>query len=341
MSDRKKNASKGKKSPAGKKASKGKNFSKAKKSASTMLDGIVVRSTGSWYKVRLESGEIKECKLRGKFRIQGIKTTNPVAVGDEVKISIEEDVGFIREILPRKNYVLRKSVNLARRAHILCSNIDQAIILFTLDQPVTTLGYIDRLLVTCEAYHIPAVVLFNKIDLLSEADQAKLADFEARYRAIGYTTLQISAEDPQYKPAVQELLRGKTSFMVGRSGAGKSTTINLAEPGLKLKTGSISDFSGRGRHTTVFAEMFDLSFGGAIIDSPGFKEMVIFDFEEQELSHYFPEMRPYLDHCKFNNCLHQSEPHCAVKAAVQAGAIAESRYHTYLSMLQEIEDPGW
>ena len=319
----------------------------AKKKRSTpskpvhLIPGRVIRSTGSWYKVKLESGEVWDCKLRGKFRIKGIKTTNPVAVGDRVSISIEDDVGFIHEIQSRHNYVLRKSVNLARRAHILCANIDQAILLFTLDQPVTTLGYIDRLLVTCEAYHIPAVVLFNKIDLLDEAGQAKLNEFKEKYEAIGYPTLCISADDAKYQDEVVNLLKGKTSFVVGRSGAGKSTTINLADPELKLKTGNISDFSGRGKHTTVYAELFDLSFGGEIIDSPGFKEMVIFDLEKGELSHYFPEMVSLLDDCKFSNCIHVSEPGCAVKEAVAEGSIAESRYHTYLGMLQEIEDPGW
>lgn len=307
-----------------------------------LLEGDVVRSTGSWFKVQLADGSVQDCKLRGKFRIQGIKTTNPVAVGDRVRISMEEDVGFIREILPRHNYVLRKSINLARRAHILAANIDQAIILFTLEQPVTTLGYVDRLLITCEAYHIPVVIVFNKIDLLDEQGLERLADHREKYEKIGYQSLSISAENPKYAGEVRELLKDKTSFVVGRSGAGKSTTINLAAPGLDLKTGDISDFSGRGKHTTVFAEMFDLDFGGRIIDSPGFKEMVIFDFEKAELCHYFPEMRSYLDDCKFSNCMHVSEPGCAVKEAVAEGEIAESRYHTYLGMLHEIEESlGW
>lgn len=309
--------------------------------AAALLEGDVVRSTGSWFKVRLEDGTVHDCKLRGKFRIKGIKTTNPVAVGDRVKISIEDDVGFIREILPRGNYVLRKSVNLSRRAHILAANIDQAIILFTIDQPVTTLGYVDRLLVTCEAYHIPAVIVFNKIDLLDAEGRFRLMEFSERYAEIGYQVLKISAEDEKYAEEVRALLKDKTSFIVGRSGAGKSTTINLAQPGLNLKTGDISDFSGRGKHTTVFAEMFELEFGGRIIDSPGFKEMVIFDFEKAELSHYFPEMRPYLDDCKFNNCMHMSEPGCGVKQALEDDKLPLSRYHTYISMMQEIEDPGW
>lgn len=310
-------------------------------STGPLLRGTVTRSTGSWYRVELEDGSIHDCKLQGKFRIKGIKTTNPLAVGDHVRITIEEDVGFIREILDRHNYVLRKSVNLSHRAHILCANIDQAILLFTLDQPVTTLGYIDRLLVTCEAYHIPAVLLFNKVDLLDEAGRERLAEFRERYEAIGYETLTISAEQEEYQEVVQDLLRDKTSFLVGRSGAGKSTTINLAEPTLQVKTGNISDFSGRGRHTTTFAERFPLSFGGYIIDSPGFKEMVIIDFEKGDLSHYFPEMAAHLNDCKFHNCIHVSEPGCAVKAAVSEGIIAESRYHTYLGMLEEVDYAEW
>lgn len=304
-------------------------------------NGTVVRSTGSWYQVRLEDGRVLDCRLRGKFRIKGIKTTNPVAVGDRVQVSVGEEDSNIQAIEPRRNYVLRKSVNLARRAHILCANIDQAIVLFTVDQPVTTLGYVDRLLVTCEAYHIPAVVLFNKVDVLDEAGKVKLAEFQELYARAGYEVEAISALDAEAAPKVKALLQDKVSFMVGRSGAGKSTTINLVEPDLDLKTGHISDNSGRGRHTTVFAEMFPLSFGGQIIDSPGFKEMVIFDFEKAELSHYFPEMRPHLNDCRFNNCIHVQEPGCAVKEAVENGEIAESRYHTYLNMLDEIEDPGW
>ncbi|MCL4106286.1 UNVERIFIED_CONTAM: hypothetical protein GTU68_061128 [Idotea baltica] len=315
---------------------------KPEKKAIDLLDGRVVRSTGSWYRVLLADDRVLECKLRGKFRIKGIKTTNPVAVGDKVRITVDEDeVGFIHEILDRHNYVLRKSVNLARRAHVLCANIDQAILLFTIDQPVTTLGYIDRLLVTCEAYHIPAVLLFNKVDILDEEGLYRLEEMRKKYESIGYPTVVISAEQEKYAPVVRDLLKDKTSFLVGRSGAGKSTTVNLVEPDLNLKTGHISDISGRGRHTTVFAELFQLSFGGEIIDSPGFKEMVIFDLDKAVLSHYFPEMRPYLDECRFNNCIHVSEPGCAVKAAVKEGPIPESRYHTYLGMLQEISEPGW
>lgn len=314
---------------------------KATSPAAEGIPGVVVRSTGSWYRVRTEDGQELDCRMRGNLRIRGIKTTNPVAVGDHVRLEIGDADNMITEVMDRRNYVLRKSVNLARRAHILCANIDQALILFTLDHPVTTLGYVDRLLVTCEAYHIPAVLVFNKVDLLDEELLAKLADYRQIYEGIGYACIALSATDTQYAETVRGLLADKVSFLVGRSGTGKSSLVNLVQPGMGLKVGQVSDFSGRGVHTTTFAEMFPLAIGGDIIDSPGFKEMVIFDLAEAELSHYFPEMRPYLSACRFGNCIHRHEPGCAVKAAVTEGAIPESRYHTYLSMLTEISDPGW
>lgn len=320
-------------------AKKKKKNKKSEKAAPLELqEGVVVRSTGSWYNVRVADGKVIECKLRGRFRTEVFKSTNPVAVGDRVMISVEEGVGMIREMLPRRNYVLRKAVNLSRRVHILCSNIDQAIILFTLTQPVTTLGYIDRLLVVCEAYGVPALIVFNKYDLVREDGlEDKLAEFKQVYEAAGYPCLVVDATDPAYREALVEQLKDKTSFVVGRSGAGKSTIINLADPALELKTGNISDWSSRGKHTTVYAEMFDLAFGGAIIDSPGFKEMEIVTIEKGELALYFPDLKVYNDDCKFYNCIHRTEPHCAVKEAVKAGKISESRYHTYLSMLSEID----
>lgn len=311
---------------------------KPKRKQGEMGEGTVIRSTGKWYQVRLNDGRIEECRLRGRMRMEGIKSTNPVAVGDHVKVEVAEDGSMITQLLPRKNYVLRKARNLSKRVHILAANIDQAIILFTLDHPVTTLGYVDRLLVSCEAYGVTPILVFNKVDLLNtDTLKTKLADFQGIYNKIGYKTLVLSALEAEYADQVRELFKDKVSFVVGRSGAGKSTLINLAEPGLNLKVGDVSTFSGRGRHTTTFAEMFSLSFGGWIIDSPGFKEMETYYIERHELSHFFPEMVLLLNECKFHNCTHDSEPSCAIKEAVKEGNISESRFHTYLSMLDEIE----
>lgn len=286
----------------------------------------------------MESGDVLDCKLRGKFRVKGIKSTNPVAVGDHVVVEIEDEVGTISEIQQRHNYILRKSVNLSARMHILCANIDQALILFTINHPITTLGYVDRLLVSCEAYGIEAVLVFNKIDRLDDPrDLQKLDEFASAYEKIGYRVIRTNAKDESCRELVQEVLRDKVSFVVGRSGAGKSTMINLVEPSLNLKTGKIKEQDGRGRHTTTYAEMFDLSFGGSIIDSPGFKEMEIYDIRKDELAHFFPEMLEPMKNCKFGNCSHVSEPNCSVRAAVEGGEIAESRYHTYLSMLEEVD----
>ncbi|MCB9231378.1 MAG: ribosome small subunit-dependent GTPase A [Bacteroidia bacterium] len=311
---------------------------KSAPSAERKAQGTVIRSTGKHYQVRLEAGEMVECRLRGRMRMDGIKSTNPVAVGDHVEVLVSGEESMITGLLPRQNYVLRKARNLSKRVHILCANVDQALILFTIDHPVTTLGYVDRLLVSCEAYGVTPVLVFNKVDLLdSEEKQQKLDDFQEIYDWVGYKTLVLSAIQEEYAAQVRELLKDKVSFLVGRSGAGKSTLVNLAEPGLNLKTGHVSEFSGRGTHTTTFAEMFPLEQGGWIIDSPGFKEMEIYDIEKHELSHFFPEMLPLLDQCKFHNCTHDMEPGCAVKAEVETGKVPDSRYHTYLSMLAEIE----
>lgn len=310
-----------------------------------LISGTIVRSTGSWYKVKLEDQTVIDCRLRGKFKLKDLKSTNPVAVGDKVKVSLEQDeenTGVIREILPRKNFLIRKSVNLSRRVHILCANIDQAVILFTLTHPHTLLGYVDRLLVTCEAYDIPAVIIFNKIDRVKEEEmEDKLEQFVNTYTALGYPVIQLCAHDPAYREPIRDLLRDKVSFMVGKSGAGKTTLINLADENLDLKTKEISDTWGEGRHTTTYAEMFDLIFGGHIIDSPGFKEMELVEFTPDELSGYFREFVPFLQECKFNDCSHTNEPHCAIKEAVEAGKIAETRYGTYLAMLGGIEPESY
>lgn len=302
--------------------------------------GMVIRTTGSFYRVREDSGQIRDCTLRGKIRIQGLKSTNPIAVGDRVSFIKESagETGTITDIAPRKNYILRKSVKLSSQYHILCSNIDQAILIATVEEPFTPLGYIDRFLVSCEAYHIPAVIVFNKTDrLMTDKLQDKANDWYQIYRNCGYTVLPFCATEADNAEQARALLKDKISFLAGHSGAGKSSLINLADPSLNLKTGSVSIASGKGKHTTTFAEMFELSFGGFVIDAPGFKEMELYAFTRAELSHYFPEMRKYRDQCRFSNCIHTKEPGCAILEEVRKGNIPESRYHTYLGMLQSLE----
>jgi len=302
---------------------------------------VVIRSTGSSIRVRLEDGRQYDCVVRGKFRIKGLKTTNPVAVGDRVEVLLPGEageLGVIHRILPRTNYILRRAVAAAHKVHILCANIDQAILLYTLDQPPTSTGFADRFLVTAEAYHIPAIVLINKIDLLTQAEQkARLEEVTALYRGIGYPVHHLCALDTSHRELLIELLQHKVSFLGGHSGSGKSTLINLIDPSLHIKTATVSDYSHKGRHTTTFAQMHPLAIGGYVIDSPGIREMGIVAFQRHDLSHYFPEMRQRLSQCRFNDCMHINEPDCAVKAALQSGQIAPSRYQSYLRMLEEVE----
>ena len=301
--------------------------------------GTVIRSTGSWSTVLLESGEVQECKLRGNFRIKGIKSTNPIAVGD--KVDVEEDLkddtkGVIIKIHDRKNYIVRKSVNLSKRSHILAANIDQLIVLATVAEPRTSLGFIDRMLVTAEAYDIPSVIVFNKTDLLTETGFEILADYSEIYEEIGYEVLQVSAVTGEGTQDLVELMKDKTSLIAGHSGVGKSTLINAIQPELDLKVGSISDVHRKGTHTTTFAEMFGLSFGGFIIDSPGIKEFGMIDMDNDQIGHYFPEIFQSSEECRFHNCTHQQEPGCAVVAAVENGKVAPTRFNTYLSILEEL-----
>jgi ribosome biogenesis GTPase / thiamine phosphate phosphatase len=301
--------------------------------------GVIMRTTGSFYRVRDADGNITECTLRGKIRTQELKSTNPLAVGDVVRFTwhADEQTGAISGFEKRKNYILRKSVNLSKQYHILCANVDQALLIATLEEPFTPLGYIDRFLVTCEAYHIPAIIIFNKTDrLITQKLQEKAEAYYAIYRQIGYPVYPFCAESSEYRTQAIEILKNKTTFLGGHSGAGKSTFINLAEPELTLRTGHISESSGKGKHTTTFAEMFPLSFGGYVIDAPGFKEMELYDINKWELSGYFPEMRKYMGACKFNDCTHTQEPGCAVLEALEAGHISDTRYHTYLGMLSAI-----
>lgn len=299
------------------------------------MEGIVTKSTGSWYSVRLEDGQSVQCRIKGKFRLDGIKHTNPVAVGDRVDFEMEagRDTGVINKIHERKNYIIRKSSNLSKQTHIIASNLDQAALIISLVQPQTSLGFIDRFLLTAEAYHIPAILVFNKSDLYGGPMQELLEDTMSIYSDIGYTCLLTSAKTGDHIEELKEMLVDKTTLVSGHSGVGKSSLLNGIDPTLQLKTGVISNFTQKGMHTTTFAEMFALKAGGFIIDTPGIKEFGIVDIEEQEISHYFVEMRPFITQCKFNNCRHLNEPGCAVKKAVEEGVIREERYNSYLSIL--------
>ncbi|MCB0844504.1 MAG: ribosome small subunit-dependent GTPase A, partial [Bacteroidetes bacterium] len=262
-------------------------------------EGIVIRSVGASTRVKTAQGEIFECTIRGKFRIKGINATNPVAVGDQVVFSpTNDEEGVIRKILPRKNYILRRAISQSRKVHILAANIDQALLLFTVNHPVTSTGFADRFLVTTEAYHIPTRIIINKVDQIeTEEDKTRLAEVKEIYEKIGYEVITVSAIDDSYRNEVESLLADKVSFIGGHSGAGKSTLINLIDSDLNIKTSEISGYSKKGVHTTTYAEMHPLSIGGYIIDSPGIKELGIIDFERNDLSHYFPEMRERLHDC--------------------------------------------
>src|SRR5690606_13742012 len=290
------------------------------------MEGTVYKSTGSWYTVKGEDGNFINCRIKGRFRIQGIKSTNPVAVGDIVAFDIQdkagEQVGVITAIEDRKNYIVRKSVNLSKRTHIIAANVDLAFMLVTLKDPVTFTDFIDRFLVTCEAYHVPPILVFNKIDQYTEEELIQLRDLIALYKDIGYQSLEVSAATGKNVSELKEMIKGKTSIFSGHSGVGKSTLVNAIEPGLSLKTAEISQQHKQGQHTTTFAQMYDLSFTGQIIDTPGIKGFGIVDMENSEIGNYFPEFFAIKGECKFHNCLHLDEPKCAVKQAVEAGTVA-------------------
>ncbi|WP_310991349.1 ribosome small subunit-dependent GTPase A [Aequorivita marina] len=301
------------------------------------MKGIVYKSTGSWYSVKAENGNFYHCRIKGKFRIGGIKSTNPVAVGDLVDFDIEtkgdDTVGVIKQIEARDNYIIRKSVNLSKQTHIIAANIDVAFLLITLNNPPTFTAFIDRFLVTAEAYHIKAVLLFNKVDTYTEDELLEIKFLAALYRKIGYECIGISAVTGKNIDKVKALMQGKVTMFSGHSGVGKSTLINSIEPGLDLKTSEISEQHLQGQHTTTFAEMFDLSFGGQIIDTPGIKGFGVVEIDKEELGDYFPEFFELKENCKFNNCLHLEEPKCAVKKALENEEIAWSRYKSYLQIL--------
>ncbi len=306
------------------------------------MTGIVYKSTGSWYVVKSETGAFFECRIKGKFRLKGIKSTNPVAVGDVVDFDLDKTAdivtGVITNIHERKNYLIRKSVNLSKQVHIIAANIDVLFILITIDNPVTTTSFIDRLLVTAEAYGIEAVLVFNKVDTFTEETLDDQLYLQYIYETIGYKTLRVSAAEGKGLDALKEMMKHKVSMFTGHSGVGKSTLVNALEPGLNLKTKKISEQHQQGQHTTTFAEMYDLSFDARIIDTPGIRGFGIVDMEPQEVGDYFPEFFRLKDQCKFNNCLHREEPHCAVKAALENDEISWSRYKSYIQILDGDEE---
>lgn len=306
------------------------------------MTGTVYKSTGSWYYVKSEDNKFYNCRIKGKFRMKGIKSTNPIAVGDVVDFDLDETVdevnGIITTIHDRKNYIVRKSVNLSKQTHIIASNIDIGFLIVTINNPITTTSFIDRFLVTAKAYGIEAILIFNKIDTFDDATLDEQLYLQHTYEQIGYKCLRVSATDNKGVTALMDLMKGKVSMFSGHSGVGKSTLVNAIEPTLNLKTKEISNTHSQGQHTTTFAEMFDLSNDIRIIDTPGIRGFGMVDMEKQEVSDYFPEFFALKEDCKFNNCLHKEEPHCAVKKALDEDKIAWSRYQSYLKILEGDEE---
>ncbi len=298
------------------------------------MDGVIIKSTGSWYSVRLQDGKEVKARLPGRFKLESKKISNPIAVGDKVELLPEAENFIIEVITPRKNYIVRKSPKKKHFAHMIAANIDQAVLIASHKRPRTSLGFIDRFLVTLEAFRIPGYLLINKSDLYSKEEQAALRGIMELYESIGYQTMMTSfIEGVPHQ--VGDWLQAKTTLLSGHSGAGKSTLINLLQPNAHQQIGEISDFANKGVHTTTFAEMFSLDADTHVIDTPGIKELGLAEITAEELSHYFPEMRNLMGQCKFNNCRHVDEPSCAVQEAVQSGDIALSRFESYLSMMQE------
>lgn len=307
-------------------------------------EGLVTKSTGSRYFVVSGSNEF-ECRIKGKLRIKGIRTTNPVSVGDIVYFSLQDErsesgkpLGIITKLKERKNYIIRRSVNLSKESHIIAANIDQAFILATVNYPVTLLNFLDRFLVTAEAYNIPAILVFNKIDLYNDAEMEKVNEWFGIYHEIGYKCIATSAKTGQGIDELKLLMKDRISVFGGFSGVGKSSLINYIEPDLKLKTSTLSLSNNSGKHTTTFSEMFELKMGGYIIDTPGIRSFGMIDMKNDDVSHYFPEIFKKSDECRFNNCTHTHEPGCAVRQSIENGDISISRYESYLSILNEDEN---
>lgn len=308
------------------------------------MKAVVYKSTGSWYTIKDELGKWHNARIKGIFKIDGITSTNPIAVGDKVEVEIEdeaENTAMITGISDRRNYINRQSPRGRHQHHIIAANLDQSFLIATLKEPRTSQGFIDRFLVASEMYHVKPAVLFNKSDLYKKKEQEKFEQWKEMYEAIGYKVFLTSTKENKGIEPVQEELREKITLFSGHSGVGKSSLLNVLLPDLQLRTQDVSEWSGKGMHTTTFAEMFDLPLGGAIIDTPGMREFGLVDLSKQELSHYFPEMRDRLNGCQFNNCLHFNEPECAIKDAVNSGEINEDRYVSYLTILDSVEEKSY
>lgn len=308
------------------------------------MKGLIYKSTGSWYVAKAEDGHFYNARIKGVLKMDGITSTNPIAVGDHVIMEKEDTADnntIIDEILDRRNYIARVSPHNKNQHHIVASNLDQTLLFATLKDPKTSQGFIDRFLVSSEAYHIPAIIVFNKADVYRQKESDKFSELQGIYESIGYTVILASMVTHQGAEEVKLMLAGKTTLMSGHSGVGKSTFINTIFPELKLRTKEVSNWSGKGMHTTTFAEMFDLPGGGKIIDTPGVREFGLVDISKQELSHYFPEMAKRLNDCQFNNCMHINEPGCAIKKAVNDDVIHQDRYISYLSILDTMDPKNY
>ena len=301
------------------------------------MNGVVIKTTGKRYTVKTEEGEIVQSRLKGKFRISGIKSTNPIVVGDKVEVVQESELWMIVKLHDRKNHILRKSVNLSKQTHIIAANIDKALLMITLVSPVTTTGFIDRFLVAANAYGIEVVLLFNKVDLLDEELKIQQENLKKVYEKIGHTCFATSVINDDLSP-IKDLMKGKVNMISGHSGVGKSTLVNYLQPDLHINTKEVSDTHKQGQHTTTFSEMHELDFGASIIDTPGIRGFGLVELEVAELGSYFPEFFKLKSACKYHNCIHKNEPQCAIKSALENGDIAESRYKNYLKMLVEEEE---
>lgn len=308
------------------------------------MQALIYKSTGSWYIARTETGAVYNARIKGVFKIDNITSTNPIAVGDVVTIEPEDETGntaIITGIGDRQNYIARSSPHNKNQHHIIASNLDQVLLFITLKEPRTSTGFIDRFLVSAEAFHLPAILVFNKWDIYKKKEVALFEELEAIYTGISYTVARLSMQTGEGVMEIKNILQGKTTLLSGHSGVGKSTFINAILPDKQLRTTEVSSWSGKGMHTTTFAEMFDLPFSGRLIDTPGIRELGIVDIPKEELSHYFPEMQKLLPECRYNNCLHINEPGCAVKAGLEEGTVAVSRYADYLSIMDTIPDKNY